>query len=276
MSEKQQTQVTSRIGEVVVYPDRARVTRTGTVELTEATTQLVFSELPLTLIADSVRVGGRGTARVRISGVDLRQSFFRETPAERARELEAEIEKLQDENRELEDQGRMLDARMKYLDGLREATREYARGLARGQTSVEEQARLLAFLQEGDEAVYTGRRELAVKQRVLLKQIQKLQQELKQIQSSRPRQRYEAVVDVTVSSPGSFTPILTYMVQRAQWQPLYDVRLVENAGSRLIKLAQLAQISQQTGEDWQGVQMTVSTARPALNQRMPEIHPWFV
>ncbi|MCB0030594.1 MAG: mucoidy inhibitor MuiA family protein, partial [Anaerolineales bacterium] len=240
MSEKQQTQVTSRIGEVVVYPDRARVTRTGTVELTEATIQLVFSELPLTLIADSVRVGGRGTARVRISGVDLRQSFFRETPAERARELEAEIEKLQDENRELEDQGRMLDARMKYLDGLREATREYARGLARGQTSVEEQARLLAFLQEGDEAVYTGRRELAVKQRVLLKQIQKLQQELKQIQSSRPRQRYEAVVDVTVSSPGSFTPTLTYMVQRAQWQPLYDVRLVENAGSRLIKLAQLA------------------------------------
>ncbi|MCA9983728.1 MAG: DUF4139 domain-containing protein, partial [Anaerolineales bacterium] len=116
----------------------------------------------------------------------------------------------------------------------------------------------------------------AVKQRVLLKQIQKLQQELKQIQSSRPRQRYEAVVDVTVSSPGSFTPTLTYMVQRAQWQPLYDVRLVENAGSRLIKLAQLAQISQQTGEDWQGVQMTVSTARPALNQRMPEIHPWFV
>ena len=276
MSEKQQLAVSSQIETVVVYPDRARVTRRGTVELTPETTQLVFSELPLTLLPDSVRVSGRGTARVRISGVDLRRAFYQETPAERARELEAAIEALQDDNRVLEDQGRMLDAQLKYLDGLREATREYARGLARGQSTVAEQTSLLAFLRQGDEEVYGGKRELAVKQRQLARQIQKLQQELKTIQSSRPRQRFEAVVEIVVSSAGSFTPALTYVVQRAQWQPLYDVRLLEHDGKRMVNLTQLAQISQQSGEDWQGVKVTVSTARPALNQRMPEIQPWYV
>ena len=276
MSNLQAVSVDSKIDQVVVYPDRARLTRVGRVAVSTDTTQLVFPDLPLSMLMDSVRVSGAGTARVRIIGVDVRKRFFEETPAIRAKELEAALEALQDENRVLEDRNQMLDGRMTYLDGLREATREYARGIARGQTTVAEQAELLAFLETSDAEVYEGRREVAREQRRLVREIQKIQEELKQIQSSRPRQRYEAVVEIQVLSEGDFSPSLTYVVQRARWQPLYDVRLLEGPAGRQLNLTYLAQISQTTGEDWVGVRMTVSTARPALNQRMPDLSPWFI
>jgi uncharacterized protein (TIGR02231 family) len=43
-----------------------------------------------------------------------------------------------------------------------------------------------------------------------------------------------------------------------------------------LEVSTIAQVTQHTGQDWTGVQLSVSTARPALNQRLPEIKPWFV
>ena len=44
---------------VTVHPDRARVTRRGTVALGAGATELVVAGLPETLLDDSVRVAGR-------------------------------------------------------------------------------------------------------------------------------------------------------------------------------------------------------------------------
>jgi uncharacterized protein (TIGR02231 family) len=57
---------------------------------------------------------------------------------------------------------------------------------------------------------------------------------------------------------------------------LYDVRLVEADEGYSLNVTYLAQITQNTGQEWQGVKLTVSTARPALNQRLPELRPWFL
>jgi uncharacterized protein (TIGR02231 family) len=86
---------------------------------------------------------------------------------------------------------------------------------------------------------------------------------------------------VEVLEEGDFTAEVSYVVGRAGWQPLYDLRLVEqasqngHAGQRLA-MTYLAQITQDTGQDWNGVRLAVSTARPALNQRAPELQPWFI
>jgi uncharacterized protein (TIGR02231 family) len=38
----------------------------------------------------------------------------------------------------------------------------------------------------------------------------------------------------------------------------------------------LAQVTQHSGEDWPSVQLTLSTARPALSATLPELDPWYV
>jgi uncharacterized protein (TIGR02231 family) len=58
---------------------------------------------------------------------------------------------------------------------------------------------------------------------------------------------------------------------------LYDLRLVEEDGKPAsLDLGYLAQISQNTGEDWKDVILSLSTARPALAERVPELDPWYI
>jgi uncharacterized protein (TIGR02231 family) len=238
--------------------------------------RLLIGELPLVLEPDSVRVAGRGTAVIRILSVDVQQQHYVDTPSEKVRDLQEQIEALQDELRVLADKQAGLAEQAKYLNGLRAATTEFAKGLSRGRTTIEDQTRLLQFLQVQDEELRTAVRQSDIEKREIDKHLNKLQRELKQLLSARPRQRYQAQVEVEVESAGSFRPELSYVVRNAGWRPLYDVRLVEADEGYSLNVTYLAQITQNTGQEWQGVKLTVSTARPALNQRLPELRPWFL
>ncbi len=238
--------------------------------------RLLVDELPLVLEPESVRVAGQGTAQVRIQSVDVNRHFYTETPAAQARDLELQIEQTQDEMQVLADEMTRWQEHGKYLDGLRAATAEFARGLSRGRTTVTDQANLLDFLRDQDVQMRTAVRDLKKQERDLKRRLQKLQNELNQQRSARPRERYRAMVEVEVLAAGTFRPEVTYVVYSAGWQPLYDARLRQTDAGQTVELSYMAQITQQTGQDWTAVQLSVSTARPALNQRLPELHPWYL
>ncbi|MCI0396986.1 MAG: mucoidy inhibitor MuiA family protein [Chloroflexi bacterium] len=268
--------VETSVAAVTVYPDRARVTCRGQAQLATGLQRLIVDNLPLTLQPDSVRVGGRGTAQVRILGVDVNRAFYEQTPAEKVRELEQQIERLEDELRVLTDRQAAQAAHAKYLEGLRQATQEYARGLARGRTTVEEQTRLVQFIQEQDDQVRTTVRELEQQQREINRRLDKLRRELKTLQSARPTQRFRAFVELEALGEGTFGLEVSYVVHNAGWQPLYDLRLLETENGRTLEVTTIAQVVQNSGQDWLGVALTVSTARPALSQRLPELYPWYL
>lgn len=271
--------VETTITTVVVYPDRARVTCRGQAEFPAGLHQLIIGELPLALEPESVRAGGAGTARVRLRGVDVQRRHYAQTPAANVIALEEQIERLQDQLQALVDRQSVKQASIDHLTGLRQATTEYAWGLARGRNTAENQATLMRFFEEEDARLRVELRALDVEQRDLHEELAKLQAELDQLRSARPRQRYEARLEVEALSAGDFAVEVTYVVGRAGWRPLYDVRLLEpqrDGGASGVVLTALAEITQNTGQDWSGVGLTVSTARPALNQRVPELKPWYV
>ncbi|MCP4357878.1 MAG: mucoidy inhibitor MuiA family protein [Chloroflexi bacterium] len=271
-----ETSVESVVQKVTVYPDRARVTAAGQCDLETGLQRLLLDELPLTLEPDSVRVSGSGTARVRILSVDVTRRYYEETPAAKVRDLQEQIEQVRDEMRILGDDKAGWTTHGKYLDGLREATAEFAKGLSRGKTTVADQSILISFLQEQDGQMRTAVRDLDKQQQELKKRLEKLLKEIKQLQSSRPKERFQAQVEVEVLAAGNFTPEVSYVVRKAGWQPLYDVRLQAANGDHTVEMEVLAQITQNSGQDWLGVALTVSTARPSLNQRLPELTPWYV
>ncbi len=268
-------EIGTKITAVTVYPDRARLTRQGTVALQPGSYSLVITELPLTLDPASARVAARGTARARLLGLDVRREFYVETPDARVRELEEQVERLQDEVQALEGRAALLQEDRAAIRGLLGATEQYARGLALGKTTAAEQMKLLDGLGERARQVDAALLALAAEQREAGRRLKKAQAELEQLRSARGRERYAAVVEVEVSQPGDLTVELTYVVSRAGWTPLYDVRLLEGEKA-VLEIGYLAQVTQQTGEAWKDVALTLSTARPALAEKVPELDPWFI
>jgi N-terminal domain of unknown function (DUF4140) len=76
LSGHEPTQLTSTIRAVTVYPDRARVTRTGTVTLPEGASILQFVGLPEGLEEDSVVAHAESDATLTIEGIDIRNQFL--------------------------------------------------------------------------------------------------------------------------------------------------------------------------------------------------------
>ena len=276
MSEIMDIVVESKVNVVTVYPEQARVGLQAELWLSAGRQTLIFDELPMALLQDSVRFAGKGTARIRIQGVDLNRVHYERTPSEKVMELEGKIQEVEDDLGDLADEQAVLEAQANYLRGLLEATDQYARGLARGRTNIEDQAQLSLSIRTQDMEIRSAARGLTLRERSKREGLDKLQRELNEMKSGRLKERYQARADVEVLSEGTFTAELTYNVRAARWQPLYDVRLLEEDEKYTLQVTGIAQVTQSTGQDWTGVHLMMSTARTALSQRAPELKPWYV
>jgi len=270
------TELRTTITAVAVYPDRARVTRSGAATLEPGSHRLEILELPLQLDPASVRASARGTASARLLGVDVRRDFYTETPAERVRALKEQAESLEDEMRGLDAQVELLKQEHATLGDLAGQTEIYARGLAYGKVDAEAQMALFDNVRGRVEEINTALLELAVSRREMERRLQKLQKELDQLRGARRRERYAGIVEVEVNQAGKLTIELTYVVSGAGWRPLYDMRLVEEEERPVMTVGYLAQVTQRSGEDWDNVALALSTARPTLAETLPELDPWYV
>lgn len=264
------------VASVTVFPDRARVISSGEIELKAGAHRLIVDHLPLALETESVRVTGRGKARVRISSVDVVKSFYEQAPAEKVTKLEQRLDELADEDRSLTDEISVLDGQLQHLAGLRQATEQYAKGLARGRVTVDDQAQLSSFLGEQDRQLRKAKLEVEQQQRLLKRQIEKVELELAQLRAARPRRRFQALVDLETFADGAIILMISYVVGKAGWIPLYDIKYSQTEDGHTLDVTAIAQISQETGQDWIGVDLSVSTARPALSQQSPELKPWYL
>src|SRR3989304_272416 len=226
---------------VFVYPDRARVTRQGSLAMAVGAHTLDISGLPLQLDADSLKATAYGTARARLLGVQAQRTFFAETPAEAIRQLETQIESLQDSLKQMDAQSKLLQSYRANLDSLTAQTETYAMALAAGEKTVEAQLALYDALRLRAEKLEAEMQTTAAGRREGERRLQKLQNELEQQRNARPRERYTALVEVEILQAGELTVELNYVVAGASWKPLYDLRLLEGGEKPSLEVGYLAQ-----------------------------------
>ncbi len=262
----------SRTVAVTVFPDRARVTRRAKTALTPGLHTVAFRDLPLALVPDSVRAAGRGTAGARLLGVNAHREHFAETPAEAARDLERRIEELEDQDAALVARLSVAETEAANLAALGSQAEMYARGMALRNRPADEIVGIMGRLGSRTQQLASQKLETQRERRTLGRELDRLRRELKAMQGARPRERWRAEVELECSQAGELEVDLTYVLTQAGWRPLYDLRL-EEAG---LAITYLGQISQTTGEDWNGVSLTLSTALPALSLVIPELDPWYI
>ncbi len=260
---------------VTVYTNQALVTRRGTMTLTGQEHTLTLEPLPITLQPESVRAAGAGTVAVKLLGVQTERVFTTAPVADRVAQLTAQIEQLVDEQKAAQDKLAAANLQRSFIQTLSEkAADRFSRSLAQQQVSLAETRNLLIFLGQryGDASEAIAQHEREHTQ--LQKQIQALYQQLQQIQTPRPQESYRLAVNITPSGAGEFALEVSYVCDRASWKPLYDLRV--NSTENHIHLTCLADVHQITGEDWNAVALTLSTAKPGLGTLPPKLTPWYV
>jgi uncharacterized protein (TIGR02231 family) len=268
------TAIETRISDVIVYTDRARITRQGTINLTGSETQLIVDRLPTSIDPSSLRVGGSSNSDIKILSVNADRQRFTQPVGEKLAEVTAEVEALKTQMRHIGFQIATAQMQSDFLTGLKSKTEEtFSSGLARQRLTLSD---TLSFIDTvgGKFTEYALLMDNYRQQyEELDKQLAVLRSRQQSFSNPQPMESYRVAIDIS-ASPGEFQLELVYSVEGASWNPLYDLRV--NTIAKQLQLTYLAEIRQRTGEDWSDVSLTLSTAQPNLGNLPPELEPWYV
>ncbi|NJL79191.1 MAG: mucoidy inhibitor MuiA family protein [Richelia sp. SL_2_1] len=260
---------------VAVYTNQALVTRRGAIKLYGTEQELIISQLPETIETESVRVNGKGNLAVRLLGVNVERIYTTESVVARISQLNQQIEELEAQKRQFQAQMDALALQSRFLEGLREKTEEqFSISLARKSISLSETLDLLNFLGSQYTEYAISMEDYKNQQRELDSQLEVLHASLQQIRSPQPSVSFNLTVGIEALGAGEFELEVSYVVNRASWKPLYDIRV--DPKNQSVNLIYLAQIVQNTGEDWTNVNLTLSTAKPGSGTLPPKPQPWYI
>jgi len=268
--------VDSRITAVTVYGDRAIVTRTAASDLSAGEHSLVFENLPSALVDQSLQASGRGIAGATILDVTAQAVFVEGTANERVKAIEDQLRGLQKQRRILDDRSKILEEQRVFVQRMLQASTSSAAvsagSPAAARPTLDEWQRLYSYADETlgkiaaeQQSMDTQREDLQAKESALNKQ-------LGELRGARGRQSKTVTVRVMLSAPGRLEMAVRYAIPNAGWSPAYDARY--RSTDRTVDLSYFGIVRNGTGEDWNNVALTLSTARPNVGGGAPELRPW--
>jgi len=265
----------SRIGEVTVYSDRARVTRVAEVELPAGDSILTFVGLPATLDESSVQASGDSNGPVKIEGIEIRKKFSERTINDAVLKLQDEIQKIDDQNQKLDGEARDVNDRRSFLQQLRDGVaRDFGKDPKVAPLTAAQLKSLYDFYGSEIKSLTDRTRTIELEKRASQPKRAKLQNEINRLMGGVPTVQREVLVSIHSDRPASARVRVSYVVPGASWVPVYDARARVEASR--IDLGYYAMVRQQTGEEWKDVKLSLSTARPSVGARMQELQPWWL
>lgn len=264
--------VVSSIGDVTVFSDRALVRRTAELRIPAGETTLVFSDLPAATDPASIQVSGSGAFTLRDVRVATRQL---------SRDVSAERKALEDERRGYEasmaieaDRVREAEAERRFVDDMAKRVTSSASDDETAPLDTAAWARMLDFYRGRYQALNLAVREAKARITTLQAEIDRVNRELRALGGGSGMTIVEAELSLEATAPTAARLELSYIVSGPSWRPDYVVRADSDGGK--LSLHYRATVRQSTGEDWSGVSLSLSTARPQAGGSAPELEPWYV
>lgn len=267
------TEVDSSITAVTVYSDRARVTREASLKIPGGETILQVNGLPFQIDDSSVQVSGEGAAT--ILGIEVRRHFGEKENNPEVEQLQKQLEALTNRIQKFSDEERLIAERETFLNKMRESlTRQTGKDMQTSQFQLSQVKGLYDFYSASIQECSERKFEISLQKRELDPQIQKLRQELNRLKAKSGKREKRVLISLKSKRSTTARLAISYVIHGASWQPIYNARtFVED---EKVELTYQAMVRQQTGEDWNDVKLSLSTARPQVGGRMPDIDPWFL
>jgi len=269
--------VPSVLDAVTVHADGALCTRLATVpaENGRLPTQVRINGLPLGLTTGSLRASVlQGPAGLAVR--DIRPAFDAQLPPEpdvpaEQRALEEAQEALASVTLELQRVQRDVEATQELSPSFLEPKK----GDPPREASPTSVLTLASFVDEELAALLSRKLDLERRQRDAMAEVELRRRRLQEGSSAMRGQRavlYRAAV-ITLSAVGTGEGetrlMLEYAVRGARWVPGYELRMPRSLDGGTLRMR--ASVLQRTGEDWQNVKLSLSTAELSRRADVPEL-----
>lgn len=274
----------SKPDKIVVYTQGAQVHRTSSVNLVAGQNTIIFTGLESCINTAAIQASGTGNFII----ADIQhQVFYPEIVKAkligdvRYKKLIKNIsDSIQEINYLIED----LHSKSEALTTEKSVLLNYS--LYKGQNKKDSMAYLkdgLTFLREKlyninseQIKIKREREKLDAKVRTLNERITTIGNELSNQNQGEEVEvvDYRIIVNIIANDATAASINLNYYITNAGWTPSYDLRAISNEPN--VKLTFKAQIFQQSGIDWNGVKLVLSTANPNRSYNIPNLSPWYL
>ena len=264
---------TGTISKVTVYRGQALVTRTVSVDLPPGTFELIVGSLPPEIVPESIYAQTLDDTKV--LSVRYRQKAVREDTREEVKQLDAQIEDVKYQIKCADRDYKHFGHYAKMFDELKDFTIAAAKSdLNRGLLTFEPIEKLARLIEDKAFEYHKRTTELEDKMAELGKEQELLDRKRKELEAGHSRTEREAVLFISRAGGKKVTIELSYLVNGANWQQQYNLRANPDKSNVLIEYN--AVVNQTSGEGWNGVALSLSTAEPTMVAAPPILEPMLV
>jgi uncharacterized protein (TIGR02231 family) len=263
------------IDAVTVFTDRAMVKRVFSGDFPEGKITVKIPDLPPGMLNESVRVSGKGTSGAKISGVWVETEYFEEIISGQIKSLKSELEAFKKREKELLDRSEVLSHKQRFIDNISaKASEPVPKGIAAQKPTAAEWAEMVNFIEIELDKINTEKRSIEEEKQSIAEKKEIITNQLNKYRADISNSSKTVMVELQMENPGHFDFNLSYIVHGATWKPVYDIRAESDADT--IDMLMFAEIIQNTGENWDNVNVELSTARPSLSAKPLDPRPWVI
>jgi hypothetical protein len=259
--------VSSKVQKVVVFLNGAQVTRTAMVNVNAGTSQLVFGGISPGVDVQSIQVHAAG--EFTILSVKHELDFLNEQAKQQhVEDLKAAQKAIRDKI-SLQNSLVTIYQAEENMIAKNQVVSSLSTGLdvAKLKQALDFQTERLTELKEKEQAV--------INQIDLLNgELEKYDNQIAVITKGTTSATSNIIVMVSSKTALQSEFTISYVVHDAAWFPTYDIR-AKDVNSP-ISITYKANVSQQSGEDWKNIKLTLSTGNPTVSGDKPELGTYYL
>jgi uncharacterized protein (TIGR02231 family) len=268
LSQQSQVQyVKSEIKRVKLFLTSGEMLHEQTLQLKKGRNKIIFSGI--SAFADPRSIQLTGDASMRVVSVSTEMDFLAaEQFNPRIKLLNDSLEVLKDLHQANKDQTSSFEAELEVLTANRKL------GGNNQNLTVAQIREAADFYRTRTLEINTKISRLAKDQAKLELKIENTRYQLVELNYNENQRSNQVVILIDVAETVTINTELKYLVSDCGWAAVYDLSAMDL--NQKINLKYMAQVYNNTGNNWNDVELTLSTGDPKLSASFPELSPWYL
>ena len=255
------------IKDVTVFLNSAQVTRTGSTQLPKGKINVTIKSLSPYIDENSVQVNAKGDFT--LLSVNYHLNYLKE--AESTSQIKDLVKKINAIDDSLAVNKAKLEVNKETIDLL---DKNKKIGNENSGTDINQLKLAVRYFEQQMISIKEDDIMLAKKNKDLEDLKTRLNKQLSELNSRQNQPTGEIVIEVQSGKTADAFFTVTYQAGNAGWNPAYDLRATDISSP--VELQYFATVYQNTGEDWNNVNIGFSNANPNQSGQAPDLSPWYL